>query len=295
MAGERPGWGAAFARHWPEYLMEAWGLGTFMVSAGLFATLLEYPGSPVHRALDDPLARRLLMGIAMGLTAVCIIYSRWGKQSGAHINPAVTLTFLRLGKVKPIDAAFYIGAQFLGGTVGVMIVWLLLGDAFAAPPVFFINTMPGPAGVSAAFATEVGMSCALMLMVLSLLESKRFMPRIGIIAGVFVAIYIATLSPVSGFSINPARSFASAVPGGFWDFLWVYFTAPVIGMLAAVEIFRLVGRGKEKFCAKLNHDYALRCIHCGHRPPTTEPVAAAAAPGCGDGRPQPLERGMAER
>src|SRR6516162_4081972 len=81
----------ALRTHWPEYLMEAAGLGLFMVSAGLFGTLLEYPQSPVHRAIADPFLRRTLMGVAMGLTAVGIIYSPWGKQSGAHINPATTL------------------------------------------------------------------------------------------------------------------------------------------------------------------------------------------------------------
>jgi aquaporin Z len=104
--------------HWPEYLMEAWGLGTFMVSAGVFGTLLFHPASPVARAVPDPLALRALMGVLMGLTAVALIYSPWGRQSGAHLNPAVTLTFLRLGKVRPWDALFYVLAQAAGGTAG---------------------------------------------------------------------------------------------------------------------------------------------------------------------------------
>jgi aquaporin Z len=60
--------------HWPEYLMEAWGLGTFLVYAGLVVTLLEYPGSPLHAMLPDADLRRGLIGLAMGLTAVGIIY-----------------------------------------------------------------------------------------------------------------------------------------------------------------------------------------------------------------------------
>jgi aquaporin Z len=209
----------------------------------------------------------------MGLTAVVIIYSPWGKRSGAHINPAVTLSFLRLGKVHRLDAAFYILAQFAGGTLGVLLVWGLLGSAFAEPPVSFVNTVPGPAGTAAAFATKAAMACALMLMVLGTLATGRLMPLVGVFAGTLVALYISFLAPLSGMSINPARSFASAAPGGIWQFLWIYLSAPVLGMLAAVEIFRLVRIGsglpirRRRICAKLNHDWAYRCIHCGYEPP----------------------------
>ena len=98
----------ALRSHWAEYLIEAAGLGFFMLSAGLFGTLLEYPHSPVRQILPDALVRRLVMAVAMAITAVAIIYSPWGKQSGAHINPAVTVTFWRLGKVATWDAVFYI-------------------------------------------------------------------------------------------------------------------------------------------------------------------------------------------
>ncbi|MGH7908524.1 MAG: aquaporin, partial [Thermodesulfobacteriota bacterium] len=108
----------ALSQHWPEYLIEASGLGLFMISACFFGSVFEYPDSPVHQALPDPFLRRVLTGIAMGLTAVGIIYSPWGKQSGAHINPSVTLTFFRLGKVKFWDAVFYIIAQFVGAVIG---------------------------------------------------------------------------------------------------------------------------------------------------------------------------------
>ena len=135
--------GQAMRKHWPEYLMEAWGLGAFMVSAGLITTVLEYSNSPIHQAIENADLRRMLIGLGMGLTAIAIIYSPWGKQSGAHLNPAVTLTFLRLGKVKALDAVFYIIAQFVGGALGVLLTWAVLGSAFAEPPVDFVNTKPG--------------------------------------------------------------------------------------------------------------------------------------------------------
>src|SRR5215467_8679925 len=104
--------GRALRLHWREYAMEAASLGFFMLSACLFGTLYENPASPVRQVLASPLARRILMGISMGLTAIGIIYSPWGKQSGAHINPSITLTFLRLGKIQRWDALFYALAQF---------------------------------------------------------------------------------------------------------------------------------------------------------------------------------------
>ena len=72
-------------RHWPEYLMEAAGLGLFMVSVSLFATLLEYPDSPVRQAIPDPLLRRLLMGLALGLTAIAIYLFAVGAAVGCAI------------------------------------------------------------------------------------------------------------------------------------------------------------------------------------------------------------------
>ena len=137
--------------HWPEYLMEAAGLGLFMISAGAVTTLFEYPGSPLNHWIGSAFVRRSLIGLAMGVTAIGLIYSPWGQQSGAHLNPAVTLTFLRLGKVRSEDASFYVVAQFLGGLAGVLAVSAVLRESFRQPPVQFVKTLPGEAGPVAAF------------------------------------------------------------------------------------------------------------------------------------------------
>jgi aquaporin Z len=115
----------ALRKHWPEYLMEAAGLALFMMSAGFFGTMLEDPVSSAHQALTSPFLRRALMGLAMGLTAVVLIYSPLGKCSGAHLNPAVTLTFLRLRKVPIADGCAYVLAQFLGGVFGAYMICAL--------------------------------------------------------------------------------------------------------------------------------------------------------------------------
>jgi aquaporin Z len=213
-------------RHWPEYLIEAGGLGLFMVSAGLFATLLWYPASPLAQAVPDGVARRALMGLLMGLTAILIIYSPWGRQSGAHINPAVTLTFWRLGKVRTWDAVFYVLAQFIGGALGVLLVLALLGAAFALPPVSYVATVPGPGGDLIALLAEAAISCVLMLVILLTTNTPRLMRLTGVFAGCLVALYITLEAPLSGMSMNPARTLASALPGSLWQGLWLYFVAP---------------------------------------------------------------------
>lgn len=256
--------------HWPEYLMEAAGLGAFMLSAGFFGTLLAYPGSPVHQAIPDATMRRVIMGSIMGVTAVLIIYSPWGMRSGAHINPAVTLTFFRLGKIAPWDAMFYVAAQFLGAIAGVLIVLAALGPVFANPPVNYVATVPGQQGLAVAFAAEMVISIGLMLAILIATNAKKLARYTGLIAGVLVATYIALEEPFSGMSMNPARTLGSAVPGQIWTALWIYFVAPALGMLLAADVYVRFRGAHRVLCAKLHHDNDKRCIfHCGYAAPVT--------------------------
>ena len=258
--------------HWPEYAIEAWALGMFMVSAGAAATLLEHPASPLHAALPNVHARLAIAGVAMGLTAIALIYSPWGRRSGAHMNPAVTLTFWRLGKIKHWDAVFYVAAQFIGGTLGVLLVAQLLGTAFTAAPVSYATTKPAPGASTVAFAAEVLISGGMMFTVLSVSSSPRWARFTGLCAGLLVALYITFEAPLSGMSMNPARSFASASPGQQWDHLWIYFLAPPLGMLLAAQLFVARRSRAAVACAKLCHGVDVHCIHCGYEPP---PVAAA--------------------
>jgi len=253
----------ALKKHWPEYLMEAAGLGIFMISACGFGVLLEHPASLVHQAISDSFVRRILMGVAMGLTAVAIIYSPWGKQSGAHINPSVTLTFLRLGKVAPHDALFYIIAQFAGGIAGVLISAAVFGDLLANPSVNYVATVPGPGGTVVAFVAEVVITFILMSVILNVSNNQRLANCTGLCAGVLVATYIAFEAPLSGMSMNPARTLGSAFPARAWTALWVYFTAPLIGMLAAAQVYVTMKSAGAVACAKLHHQNAKRCIFCG--------------------------------
>src|SRR5271157_4827530 len=250
---------AALRSHWQEYLIEASGLAVFMVVAGICVVLLNTPSA--IRAVASPDLQRLLIGAAMGLTAIAIIYSPWGRRSGAHLNPAVTLAFLRLGKVAPADAAFYVLAQFAGGIAGTLLLSALLGDRFTLPPISAVATLPGRQGEFVALAGEVAIAFVMMTTVLTANASARLMRWTGLCAGILVALYIAFEAPLSGMSLNPARSVASAVPSGLWQGIWIYLIAAPVGMLLAAELHLRLGRRTP--CAKLHHFTQRRCIfHC---------------------------------
>lgn len=240
--------------------MEGMLLGLFMIAACGFATLLEHPASAVHHALPDGGVRRLVMGLAMGLTAICLIYSPWGQQSGAHMNPSLTLAFLRLGKIERGDALGYVVGQFCGGVLGVMVVRATLGMLVAHPAVRFAATAPGSGGTMAAFLAEFTISFLLMTVVLVASNSARLSRYVPLLCGALVATYIALEAPISGMSMNPARSFASALAAWQWGALWIYFTAPPLGMLAAGEAYLRLRGASRILCAKLAHHTARPCI-----------------------------------
>lgn len=250
----------ALATHWPEYLIEAAGLGVFMLVAGLAGTALEYRGSTLFLALRDDWVRRALMGLAMGCTSCALVYSPWGKRSGAHFNPALTLAFLYAGKVRPWDAVFYITAQFVGGLAGVFTVLILCGNAFAAPPVSFIVTVPGVAGVEVAFMCEWLISFGLMSLVLVASNHRRWRRYTGVLCGLLIAFYVTVEAPFSGMSMNPARTVASALPSGIWTAGWLYVIAPISAMLVSTMLYQRFRPFRAIACAKLSHGIETDCI-----------------------------------
>ncbi|MBW4522256.1 MAG: aquaporin [Scytolyngbya sp. HA4215-MV1] len=249
-----------FRKHLPEYLMEAALLGLFMIAAGVFTLLFEYPSSPVHQAISQGDVRRFFIGIAMGTTAISLIYSPWGKQSGAHMNPAVTLTFYRLGKVKSQDAFFYILFQCLGGLIGVYLVALIFNQAFTQPPVHYVVTVPGLLGWSGALLGELLIAFIMMMTVLLTSNHKQLSRYTGLFAGCLVILYVTFEAPFSGFGMNPARSFASAFPAQTWTAFWLYVMVPPIGMVLAAELYQSLFGKRAVKCAKLNHNNHKRCI-----------------------------------
>ena len=250
--------------------MEAGESGRYLFSACAIATLLWHPASPIPRYLTSDAVRRLFMGLAMGSTVIAIVVSPWGKQSGAHFNPAVTVTFYRLGKVASWDAVFYCAAQLLGAVAGVALAALLLRGTPADKAVRYAATVPGIYGETIAFVAELAISFLLMIAILVASNHKVLAPYTRYVAAILITSYIAFESPVSGMSTNPARTFGPAFCGSYWHAIWIYFVAPPPGMLGAAEAFLLARQGKGAYCAKLDHQNDKRCIFCdsGHDPET---------------------------
>lgn len=247
---------------WAEYGIEALGLGLFMISACSFGVVLFHPASPVVQAIPGVFLRRFLMGVAMGSTAITLIYSPWGRRSGAHFNPATTLAFFRLGRVRSRDVLGYVAAQFAGGAAGVLVASILWGRALANPDVHYVVTRPGPWGAVPALFAEILITFVLFSIVVRAANHPKWMSFAGLVAGSLVATYITFEAPISGMSMNPARSFASALGAGDWTSLWIYFVAPLIGMGLAAEIFARRRAPDRPYCAKLMHDPAYPCIFC---------------------------------
>jgi len=138
---------------------------------------------------------------------------------------------------------------------------MLYGEALGYPAVNYVATMPGTRGPAVAFVAELVISALLMTVVLNASSRPALERYTGLFAGMLVALYITFEAPLSGMSMNAARTFGSAVWARQWTAFWVYLIAPLTGMLLATEIH--VRRAARTGCAKLHHANSQRCIFCG--------------------------------
>jgi aquaporin Z len=251
-------------RHWRLYVYEGAELAWFMVAACLATVLLFGAGSVGVREIASAALRRLVMGAAMGGTAVMIIHSPMGKRSGAHFNPAITLTYLWLGKIGVWDAVGYVVGQFVGGVAGVGLVKMVMGRALAQPSVKYAVTVPGIGGTAGAFGAELFMAALLMGVVLWMTNRRGLAAYTGYAVGVLITGYVFFFAPVSGFSINPARTVGSAVFAQAWTAEWVYFVAPLMGMFGAALLYVHWFGIESVLCAKLHAAPSVLCpFECG--------------------------------
>ena len=232
----------SFKKNWIHYLQEAFGLALFMASACFFGALLWGRDANFHLVVSSNILRSILTGFLMGLTALFIFYSPLTSPSGSHINPAVTLTFLRLKKIDKWDALFYIVFQIMGGTAAVYVMALLLQAPLTKPPVNYLVTVPSDVGEWNACIMEFLIGFLMMLMVLITSSCEQWKKYTRMAGAMLVCIYVVVAGPVSGFGMNPARSLASAIPANTWTAFWIYLIIPFASMLSAAEVFLFATR-----------------------------------------------------
>ena len=234
---------ALIGRHWRHSLAEAAGLGFFMLGASVVTTQLRYREAWLHQYVTSPFAQLAVLGAAMVFVVLAIIYSPWGNHSGAHINPAVTIGMWRLGKIEPYAAFFYIVSQFIGGVLSVQLCGLFLGRGYTKVGTDYVVTKPGPRGPTAAFVAEWIITFVLMMVLMWALSDPKSEKFAGLMLAILIGFYLVVEEPLSGMSLNPARSFASALAAREWKDLWIYFVAPMSATLTAAELFRWMTGG----------------------------------------------------
>lgn len=225
--------------HWPEYAAEFVGTA-LLVLGGLSAVTVDFaPGLPMLHWLPSASMRRLLTGLLFAGSGSLIAISPLGKLSGAHLNPAVSLAFWVQGKMHGWDSVGYVLSQLAGGIAGVWLLDAVWGDY--AHSIHDGVTVPG-LGYTAldAFGAEVVMTFMLIFSILLFVSNHKLMRWTPLMTWFLVALLVWLGAPVSGTSLNPARSFGPAFITGVTAYQWIYWLGPLLGSLGAVATFRFV-------------------------------------------------------
>jgi aquaporin Z len=237
---------------WRTYLAEFAGTA-LLVGVGLSVVILDFgQGSPVVQLIPSAGLRRLITGFLFGSTGALIALSPIGKESGAHINPVVTLAFWLMGKLPGVHAVGYVAAQLAGGVIGALplLTWGAMGRS-----VEFGATLPGPGvGAGQALLGEGVATLALICGVFFFIQHRRIRAFTPALFPALYAVMVFLEAPVSGTSTNPARSLGPAVISGDWRDWWVYWIGPLAGTLAGVALFRFTWLQRVEIeVAKLYH------------------------------------------
>lgn len=198
---------------------------------GTFALVFVGTGAAVVNELRDGAITHVGIALAFGLTIMVMIYSV-GEISGAHFNPAVTVAFWLTGKFPAKEIAPYLGAQFIGALLGSALLRLLL-------PANTLGETVASVGSGNAFVLEIILTFLLMFVISNVALGSNVQGMFaGVAIGGTVLICAMAFGPVTGASMNPARSFAPALVGGIWDGIWIYLTAPFIGAGLAAYVWK---------------------------------------------------------
>ncbi|KYC40894.1 hypothetical protein WA1_25075 [Scytonema hofmannii PCC 7110] len=246
--------------HWSEYGAELLGTA-FNLFIGLSAVVFNFgKGLPMQALIPNESMRLLMTGLFFAGSGSLIAISPLGKLSGAHLNPSLSLAFWVQGKMHRHDLIGYIIAQFLGAIIAAMLIVVVWGNYAAS--IRNGMTLPGNGyPLWYVFLAEVTITFLLVLSIFIFLSHHQLMRWTPLMTWLLVATIVCLEAPISGTSLNPARSIGPALVTLYWKDQWLYCIASPLGAMVAVVAFRLLAMGKlDILTAKLFHVPHYLCI-----------------------------------
>ena len=202
---------------------------------GTFGLVFTGCGAIVVNDITGGAIGHLGICTVFGLVVMAMVYS-FGDVSGAHINPAVTISFWLAGRFPLKEVAPYVIAQIIGSTMACALLWYL----FPADSTFLGATLVSDT-VMQSFVLEIAITFLLMLIIIMVATGSK---EVGTLAGIAIGAAVAVLAlvggPISGASMNPARSLGPALVSGNLEHIWLYVVAPIIGAALAVPVSNVI-------------------------------------------------------
>jgi aquaporin Z len=234
---------------------EAVGTGVLVFFGAGVATLMF----GFHFAGGSTAAGVVATALAFGLVLLALVYAI-GPVSGCHLNPAVTLGALLSGRIKAVDAAAYWVAQFVGGILGALLLWAVV----ARSPLYHRSTTGlGADGWGAAslvhismwgaFLAEIILTAVFVYVILTVTGKDRSSAMAGLVIGLSLTVIHLVGIPLTGTSVNPARSLGPAIVtgGSALSQVWLFIVAPLIGAVVAAGLDRLLNQKAEVEAAQV--------------------------------------------
>jgi MIP family channel proteins len=205
---------------------------------GTFTLVFAGTGAVMVNEISQGAITHLGISFVFGAVVTALIYSI-GHLSGAHFNPAVTLAFWTSGFLPKKRVLPYILAQLLGAIIASWLLLISLGKVGNLGA-----TLPLNGNCLQSFVLETVLTFILMFVIFgSGLDRRAHIGFAGLAIGLTVGMEAACMGPITGASMNPARSFAPAFVGGIWQHHWLYWVAPILGAQIAVIVYRLLSNG----------------------------------------------------
>ena len=246
--------------NWSEYGAELLGT-TFNILVGFSIITFNFgKGLPIEHLIPAASPRLLINGLIFAGSGALFTISPLGKLSGAHLNPCVSLAFWLEGKMHKHDLLGYIVGQFLGAILGTSLALFLWRNYFVSVN-YCITSLGVGYPLWYVFLAEVFMTFLLVLSIFIFLSHRHLMRWTPVMVWLLVATMVWLGAPISGTSLNTARSVGPAFVAWSWQDQWLYCIAPPLGALVGVKVFRLVTMGeREVLTGKLFHVPNYRCI-----------------------------------